>query len=61
MTSPSPPSSRGRAHHYRKEAMKKRKPITVASLVEELQSLPQDEKIVYAYLTYKGRKKRVRG
>jgi hypothetical protein len=41
--------------------MKNRKPTTVASLIEELLQLPQDDKVMYAYVTYKGKKKRVGG
>ncbi len=41
--------------------MKNKKPNTVASLIEELLQLPQDDKVAYAYVTYGGKKKRVRG
>jgi len=32
--------------------------MTVAELVKELQGLEQDHKIAYAYVAYKGRKKK---
>lgn len=39
--------------------MKSKTPNTVASLIAELLQLPQDDKVAYAYITYKGKKKRV--